>query len=161
MAKFAASNHVNALTDVTLFFADHGFHPRTGIELFRTYKGEQKTKLLAVDKIICRQEEMMAFLQNQLAWSQDEQTWFTNRTCQPHLEYKIGDKVYMDVRHFASEKDKKLLDLKNVGLWEIIQNIDNKAYKLAIPETLKDAGLTPIFHLWKINLTLWGNGLNL
>ena len=89
---------------------------------------------------------MMAFLQNQLAWSQDKQTQFANRICQPHSEYKVGDSMYVDARYFASERDKKLLDLKNAGPWKIVQNIDNKAYKLDIPKTLKDAGLTPIFH---------------
>ena len=55
--------------------------------------------------------------------------------------------MYVDAGHFVSERDKKLLDLKNARPWKIVQNINNKAYKLAIPETLKDAGLTSIFHL--------------
>ena len=56
----------------------------------------------------------------------------------------------MDVRDFVSEQEKKLLDLKNARPWEIVQNINNKAYKLAIPKTLKAVGLTLIFHPWKI-----------
>ena len=75
-----------------------------------------------------------------------------NRTHQPHPEYKIDDNMYIDTRHFASERDKKLLNLKKSGPWKIIQNIDNKAYKLEILQTLKDAGLTLIFHLWKLHL---------
>ena len=63
---------------------------------------------------------MMTFFQDWLAWSQDEQIQFANRTCQAHSKYKIGDKVYVDARHFASEKDKKLLNLKNAGSWEIV-----------------------------------------
>ena len=118
----------------------------------RTYEGEWRAELLAADKIICRHEEMMSFLQDQLAWFQDEQTQFANRTCQPDLKYKVSDKVYVDARHFASEKDKKLLDLKNAGPWKIVQNIDNKTYKLAILKTLKAAGLTSIFHPWKLHL---------
>lgn len=120
MAEFAASNHINISTGVTLFFADYGFHPRTEIESPETYKEDQKAELLAVDKIVCRQEKIMSFLQDQLAWSQDEQTQFANRNRQPHLEYKIGNKVYVDARHFASEQDKKSLDLKNAGPWEIV-----------------------------------------
>ena len=58
----------------------------------------------------------------------------------------------MDARHFAFEKDKKLLNLKNARLCKIIQNINNKVYKLDIPETLKAAGLTSIFHPWKLHL---------
>ena len=62
--------------------------------------------------------------------------------------------MYIDARHFTSERDKKLLDLKNARPWKIVWNINNKASKLAIPETLKDADLTPIFHLWKMHLAL-------
>ena len=81
IAKFATSNHVNASTDMTLFFADYGFHPCISIELPGTYKGEQQVELLAADKIVCRQEEIMSFLQNQLAWSLNGQTQFANKTC--------------------------------------------------------------------------------
>ena len=77
---------------------------------------------------------------------------FANRTCQPHPKYKIGNKVYVDARYFMSKRDKKSLDLKKAGPWEIVQNIDNKTFELAILQTLKDAGLTPIFHPWKTHL---------
>ena len=89
---------------------------------------------------------MMTFLQDQLAWAQDEQTQFANQDCQPHPEYQIGNEVYVDTRDFASEKSKKSLNLKNAGPWKISRIIDNKAYKLEIPQHMKDAGLTPIFH---------------
>lgn len=49
IAKFVASNHVNTSTGVTPFFADHGFHPRTGIKPPETYKRDQKAELLAAD----------------------------------------------------------------------------------------------------------------
>lgn len=74
IAEFVASNHVNTSTDMTTFFADYRFHPCTGIKLSGTFKSEQKTKLLAANKIICRQEKMIMFVQDQLTWSQDKQT---------------------------------------------------------------------------------------
>lgn len=40
MAEFAASNHINAATEVTPFFADYGYHPRTDIEPPGTYEIE-------------------------------------------------------------------------------------------------------------------------
>ena len=40
MVEFAVSNHINALTRVMLFFADYGFHSRTGIKPSGIYKGE-------------------------------------------------------------------------------------------------------------------------
>ena len=60
--------------------------------------------------------------------------------------------MYVDARYFVSERDKKLLDLKNTGPWKTVWNINNKAYELDIPKTLKDAGLTSIFHPWKMYL---------
>ena len=40
MAEFIISKHVNTLIDVTTFFANHSFHPHTGIKPPETYKGE-------------------------------------------------------------------------------------------------------------------------
>ena len=60
--------------------------------------------------------------------------------------------VYVDTKYFASKRDSKLLSMKNVGPWKIVRNINNKAYKLDIPQQMKDAGLTSIFHLWKLHL---------
>ena len=67
MAKFTASNHVNAFIGITIFFADHRFHPRIGIKAFEIYKDEQQAELLTADKIVYRQKETMSFLQDQLA----------------------------------------------------------------------------------------------
>ena len=54
MAEFATSNHINASTGMTPFFANHGFHPCTGIEppgMFES-ESEQKAKLLAANNIV-------------------------------------------------------------------------------------------------------------
>ena len=54
--------------------------------------------------------------------------------------------VYVDARHFASEQDSKLLSIKNAGPWKMVWNIKNKAYEVDIPQQMKEAGLTLIFH---------------
>ena len=58
----------------------------------------------------------------------------------------------MDLRHFSSERESKLLSSKNADPWKIIRNIVNKAYKLDLPQQMKDAGLTAVFHPWKLHL---------
>ena len=68
MAEFATNNHINASTGVTSFFADYRFYPQTGIEFLGIYKNSKKRgKLLAANRIVRRQENMIGFLQNQLA----------------------------------------------------------------------------------------------
>ena len=153
MAEFAANNHVNASTRIITFFADNGFHSRTGVELLQANLGNgQRAELLAADKIVKNQEDMASFLQDQLIWAQQEQAYWANQHRQPHPDLKVGDMVYVDARHFTSERESKLLSSKNAGPWKIIRNIANKAYKLDLPQQMKDAGLTPVFHPWKLHL---------
>ena len=54
MAKFAANNHVNKSTGITPFFADNGFHSRTGIEPPGTnnLSVNKKAELLSADRIV-------------------------------------------------------------------------------------------------------------
>ena len=75
MAEFTANNHVNESTGMTLFFADNGFHLRTGVEPPQAYQQgtSQKAELLTADKIVKQEEETRSFLQEQLLWSQQEQ----------------------------------------------------------------------------------------
>lgn len=58
---------------------------------------------------------MLSFLQDQLAWVQQNQTHWANQHYQLHLSYQVGDMVYVNARYFASERDSKSLSMKNVG----------------------------------------------
>ena len=70
MAEFTANNHVNESTGITPFFVDNGFHPQTGVESPQVYTGNQKTELVATDRIVANWEKMVSYLQDQLTWSQ-------------------------------------------------------------------------------------------
>lgn len=83
---------------------------------------------------------------------QDEQAYHANKTRQPHSEYKIGDKVYVNAKDLKLKRASKSLSSKNVGPWKVIRIIDNKAYELKIPEHLKQSGLHSVFHPWKLHL---------
>ncbi len=50
------------------------------------------------------------------------------------------------------KKSSRFLSSKNADWWQITRNIDNKAYKLAISEHVRQAELTFIFHSWKLHL---------
>ena len=115
MAEFSANNHVNESTGMTSFFADNSFHPRTGVEPPQACTRSRKAELLAADRIIANQEKTLSHLQDQLTWTQEEQAYWANQNRQPHPEYEVGDMVYVDARHFASEQDSKSLSMKNAG----------------------------------------------
>ena len=45
MVEFAASNHINTSTGVTLFFADYSFHSQTNMKSFDIYKKNKKPNI--------------------------------------------------------------------------------------------------------------------
>lgn len=151
-AEFAANNFVNQSTGMTPFFANHGYHPRTGAEPPGTYEGTTNVEMEAADKIVERAEAIRIWLQDQLAWAQEEYERYANTHRQPHPEYRIGDQVYVDARHFAAERASKSLGYKNAGPWRIKRVIDNKAYELELPDYMVTAGVCSIFHPWKLHL---------
>ena len=152
LVKFSANNYVNESTEIIQFFADNGFHPRTGIKPPQTFRNvNQKAELLSADKIVASQQERVLFLQDQLVWAQKKQAHWANQNRQPHSRYKVRDMVYVDAKHFASEKSSKSLSMKNAGLWKILWSIANKAYKLEIPQQMKETGLTSVFYPWKMH----------
>ena len=147
MTEFAANNYINASTGITPFFADNGFHLCTGVEsLQANQKNNKRARLLTADKIVKNQEKIASNLQDQLVWAQQEQTYWADQHHQPHPDLKVGNLMYMDVRHFTTGWESKSLSSKNAGPWKIIRNIANKAYKLNLPQKIKDAGITPVFH---------------
>lgn len=153
-AEFAANNHENASTGMTPFFAELGYHPRSGVEPPESYDKTEnrKAELMGADKIIERHEAIRKYLIERITAAQDDQEKHANVNRQPHPEYKIGDMVYVNAKDFTSDRQSRSLSSKNVGPWKIIRNINNKAYELDIPENLRKAGLTPIFHPWKLHL---------
>jgi len=151
-AEFMANNFVNESIGITPFFADKGYHPRTGLEPPGAYEGRGRAEIEKADKITERVKNMREWLQDQLVWAQEEYAKYANRSRQPHPEYKIGDKVYVDARHFAAERPSRSLGQKYAGPWPIKRVIDNKAYEVELPDYLEKSGLTPIFHPWKLHL---------
>lgn len=151
-AEFVGNNSDHSATGMSPFFADFGYHPRSGAEPPGTYEGRGKAEVETADRIIKRNEEINEWLRDQLAWVQEEYERHANKHRQPHPEYRVGDRVFVDARHFAAERPSKSLGLKNAGPWRITRVIDNKAYEVELPDHLKKAGLTPIFHPWKLHL---------
>lgn len=71
-AEFMANNFVNESIGITPFFANKGYHPRTGLEPPRTYEGRGKAEIEKADKITERVKNMREWLQDQLVWAQEE-----------------------------------------------------------------------------------------
>jgi hypothetical protein len=84
---------------MSAFFAN--YHSRTGFEPPGTYEGRGRAD---ADKIVARTEEIREHLCEHIAWAQSEYQEQADKNRQPHPQYKIGDLVYVNARHFAGER---------------------------------------------------------
>ena len=153
--EFAANNHENASTRLISFFADHEYHSRSEAEFSKLYYQQEsrKIKLIRADKIIKHQKTIQQFLIKRLLTVQNDYQKNANTFKQSHLNYKIEDLVYVNVKNFFFARQSKSLSSKNLESWRIVRNIDNKTYKLNIFKNLKSARIVSIFHSWKLHLT--------
>jgi hypothetical protein len=89
--EFAANNHVNVFTEMTPFFADHEFHPRTRTKPSRTYDSitPRRTELARANKIVERQNEVRNWLIDHITWAQVDQAKHANRTRTIHSSIKL------------------------------------------------------------------------
>jgi len=71
-AEFMANNFVNESIGITPFFADKGYHPRTGLEPPGAYEGRGRAEIEKAVKITERVKNMREWLQDQLVWAQEE-----------------------------------------------------------------------------------------
>jgi hypothetical protein len=60
------------LTALSAFFANHGYHPRTGFEPPGTYEGRGKAEIEHADKIVTRTEEIREHLREHIACEDDD-----------------------------------------------------------------------------------------
>jgi hypothetical protein len=151
-AQFAANNHTNESTGISPFFANHGYHPRDGTEPPGMFEPPPHPQMLEADKLVKRTEDINEFLQTELTWAQEAYTRHANQHRQPHPAYRIGDRVFVDARHFKLQRESQSLAPKNLGPWPIIRIIDHKAYEVKLPPQMEEAGVTPVFHPWKLHL---------
>ena len=103
-ARFAINNHVNDSTGMTPFFADHGYHNRSGVEPPEPMEANAmgRAELLAADKISTRQKAMFKWLINNLTWAHD-----ADDSRAPNPDYKVGNMVYVNTNDFSVDKQSR------------------------------------------------------
>ena len=142
-ANFAARNHYSRSIGCSPFYANHGWHPRMGIEpprdpedgLPRTAR--ERRQRLNADFNAERMNEIYQELRGQMAYAQAFQEEYANRHRAHAPKRHIGDKVWLDTRNLTTRRPAKKLSNKNEGPFEIIQVVSPHAYRLRLPDTWK------------------------
>lgn len=137
LAEFSFNNTINASTNLTPFYANHGYHPR-----FEYLTPSEEVVPRVEDRLKqlhAAQEQLKVTLSKAL----EDQSHFTNYHRQDSPSLNIGDLVYLDARHIASLRPSKKLDHKRLGPFKIKRIINPVAYELELPAGSK---IHPVFH---------------
>lgn len=132
--EFCFNNHVNRSISQTPFFITKGYHLASGVSRPTNAPiSSLATQLTTIH------EEAKAALQrsNKIMKEQYDQ----NRK---PLEFKIGDKVWLDAKNVSTSRPKKKLDYKHLRPFSIISKISPFVYKLKLPSSYR---IHPIFHV--------------
>ena len=138
MAEFVYNDHEHSATKVTPFYADMGRHPYKGTAPKIT--SDNPTAQEFADKMKQIREEVQSALKKA---AEDMKRHYDKHQSES-VEYKVGDKVWLEGTNLSSERPMKKLDNKRHGPFRIIQKVGHSAYKLALPKTWKR--IHPVFN---------------
>jgi transposase InsO family protein len=148
LAEFAMNNAVSDSTRSSPFFANYGFHPKLGYEPrsdsdSRSRPAYQRPQVQAASSYIDKMQEIEDFLKQELGWAQAVYEQKANESRVPAPAYRVGDKVFLDIRNLKTRRPSKKLDWKNAGPFLVTKVVSPYAYKLELPPDIR---IHPVFH---------------
>lgn len=146
LAEFASNNAVSETISVSPFFANYGFHPRLGVEPRQPCPPgmpmQQKQESFRADAVAERFDRILTQL-NALATqaiARYEKNGNAIRTDSPG--YRVGQRVYVNVKNMKTNRPLKKLDDKWVGPYKVTE-VYRRSCLLQLPGTLR---VFPVFH---------------
>jgi hypothetical protein len=147
LAELAYNNTVHVTTRLTLFFANHGYHPEMHFKLpndaslpvagFRSEK--------AADERLGRLQTARDRLRGSILEAQARQTRYTGGK---EMVFEVGDKVWLSAKHIQTARPSKQLDYKRLGPFKITKVINRNAYRLELPYSMK---VHNMFHVSRLD----------
>lgn len=146
-AELAINNRDAASTKVSPFFLMHGYH----IEPVKFTNDEPmptgvQSPIQQADDIVRKLKQATDWAQAAMAVAQQSQEEAANRTRQQAPAFKVGDKVWLDLRNIRTKRPCKKLDTK-YAKFSVIERISSHSYRLDTPP-----GIHNVFHVALLQL---------
>ena len=130
----------NSSTGYSPFYLNYGYHPTVPIELL---KGDEETKLEAVDSFVSRVQNVWNHAKKNLMQSVRMQAKYYNEKHR-EVEYNVGDLVLLSSKNLSFKGVPTKLKKKFVGPFEIVEKIGTQTYRLKLPDTWR---IHNVFHI--------------
>jgi hypothetical protein len=138
LAEFTYNNSVNAVTNMTPFFANNGFHPI--FDPATPTSSVVPSAEVRVDEITKTTAELRA----EISYAQERYSHFANRDRLPAPDFPIGSLVFLNRRNIKTSRPCRKFDDKKLGPFRVIEKINPVAFRLALPASMKTH---PVFHV--------------
>ncbi|SNX81296.1 related to Gag-pol polyprotein [Melanopsichium pennsylvanicum] len=139
MAEFVYNNTVHSSIGVSPFFACYGWNPKMHPEL------PEQVGILNPERqeYAKTNKELVQYLQEQ---SRQAQLRAVKQYNWKHkdIEFKVGDKVYVSTKNWATQRPTAKLDTRFAGPFLVIEQIGRRAYWLQLPSLVR---VHDIFHV--------------
>lgn len=138
LCEFAYNNTINSSTGYTPFFSNLGYNPVFDPSL------PTSSVVPSAEDQVAKLSVIMENLKANLKEAQASYSRFANvkRLKPPRLD--VGDLVYLKSKDYCTARPSKKLDYKNLGPFKILERINEVAYRLRLPCTMK---IHDVFHV--------------
>lgn len=140
-AELAYNNKNATATGFSPFFLTHGYdvEPITVTDSLRT---TNNSPIALAESMVNKLRNAREWAELAMAVSQQDQEMAANRHRQPAYKYRVGDKVWLDLRNVTTDRPNKKLDRLH-GKYTITRVINSHTYELDTPGRKHNR-----FHAW-------------
>ena len=139
LTKFAYNNAPSAMTGVSLFFANKGYHPNI------TVHPERNLSLARAREYAVDLESLHQYLHEEMAAAQKRYQGPTDARRLPAPDFKVGNQVYVKAKYFRSTRPSKKLSEKDLGPYPIITQVGTLSFTICLPDSM--CAVHPVFHV--------------
>jgi len=146
MTEFMGNNHASETTGTSLFFANHGYDPRTDFITKQAHPTDDQEAWSFVVTLT----ELYAHLRTEMGYAQERQQENPDRRRLLAPSCQVGHKVSLNAKNIRTGRTSRKLDNKCHGFYKVKEKIGTHAYRLELPNSMK---IHNVFHASLLNLT--------
>ena len=148
-AEFAYNNATHSSTQMSPFYANYGFNPQFNLSVNNDVQNSE-SGLDFVEHL----KGVHEFLKSEIKKALLNQAKYFNRKVLAPPPLTAGDDVWLLRKNIKTTRPSSTLDYKKLGPFKIKKKINNVAYRLDLPASMK---IHPVFHVSLLEKVLKNN----